>query len=138
MRNFNRIDLGIFVDESVDRTISCGNCPSACCRKGMAIHLMESEANSLRLSGTELTEIDVPQEERRRLKLGKASYYRLDSDCGNLVIGEDGQTSCLVYGYESPLRPHACDEFVMGGIACAATQAKRVERGEDEFVIPED
>ncbi len=92
--------------------------------------LAPSEATNLRFSGTELSEVRLSEEERRRL--GRVTYYRFENDCGNLQRDEDGYpTGCIVYGQESPLRPH-------GSSGCAKDQIDRVDRSEDEFVVLED
>ncbi len=99
--------------------------------------LAPSEATNLRFSGTELSEVRLSEEERRRL--GRVTYYRFENDCGNLQRDEDGYpTGCIVYGQESPLRPHACSDLVAGSSGCAKDQIDRVDRSEDEFVVLED
>lgn len=118
----------------VDEAISCGNCPSACCRKGMVMSLSDSEAAYLQDGGTSLEKMNKKSSIMARvlhLGSGKDSYM-LKSDCSNLEIdSETNETSCIVFS--EPERPEVCDNYKMGAYQCGRLQLARVASGQDEF-----
>ena len=138
MENRNRIDLKIIPINGVDKDVSCRNCPSACCRKGMVIPLSGHEAELLVQAGTTLEEHHISRRERRRLGIGKETLYRFQSDCGNLATTEDGASYCKAFDQESPIRPSICSEFKEGGYDCGAIQLARIAWGQDTLAVHEE
>ena len=75
---------------------NCGNCLALCCRQGVQMPLSEAEADFMRRSGTELSQVEAPKPETtRRVKFlplitrtepAADGRYRLESDCGYLTI----------------------------------------------------
>ena len=131
MKNFNRLNLDIVPINGVDKDVTCSKCPSACCRKGMAIPLSRAEHRSMQAAGTDMRELPVDVRGRRRV-FGR-KLYLLASDCGNLGVAEDGTTFCSVYAQQE--FPRACGEFAMGGYGCVSTQLSRIVHGEDTLEI---
>ena len=134
MKNRNRIDLTIIPVNGSDPAIDCTKCPSVCCREGMTLPLSAEEADLLAAAGTELEPVTLSRIERWRRGLGSQAFFTFKSDCGNLVTDNKGNALCGVFEAESPVRPKACGEFVMGGYACATVQLYRQRKGEDEFI----
>ena len=134
MDNTNRINLELIPVNGVDKSVNCANCPSACCREGMVLPLTRGEAATLEDAGTQMHQLDRSESRGRRPGRGR-KFYRFDSNCGNLAIDpETGQTSCEIYGSDN--YPKVCTEFTMGSYACALTQLKRIDMGEDRAVEP--
>lgn len=114
--------------------LSCGECPSACCQKGMSIPLSKEEAWFLIEAGTGLT--SSPEEKKsklsRRLRRQGVSFFTLETDCGHLDLPEDGGPGqCDAFG--SAERPLICREFTVGDIAC---RAARFAKGVDPLSQP--
>lgn len=107
--------------------ISCGDCPSACCQKGTVIPLSKEEAWFLIEAGTGLE--SYPEDEShhltRRERKHDVAFYKLDTDCGNLQLPEDGGPG-KCNAFRSQDRPAICREFVVGSHAC---QDIRIEYG---------
>ena len=131
MKNRNpRLELSIIPINGTDPSIQCSSCPAACCREGMILPLSGAEAEHLREAGTDLAPLSKEETEGRRAPF-RRRFYRLDSACGNLAINAV-TSEAMCDAYDSPDRPRICDEFTMGGFACAQTQLWRIETGQDE------
>lgn len=114
--------------------MSCSECPSACCRQGTILPLTHDEAWSLIEAGSGLE--SYPEDEKhsltRRQRRRGISFYKLDTDCGNLQLPEDGGAGkCDAFG--SPERPLICREFTVGDLAC---RTARIENGLDSIPKP--
>jgi hypothetical protein len=106
---------------------SCGDCPSACCTAGTVLPLSKDEAWSLIEAGTGLLEHpeDKLHQLSRKERRNDITFYKMETDCGNLQLPEDGGPGkCDVF--QSSERPAICREFAVGSAAC---QHIRTENG---------
>lgn len=115
----------------------CQSCVGACCRAGIIISIDSEEAAWMQAGGTEMQAVLEASPNRDWAKLGRKvvpnddeqrqaliysnrlekgqGFYRLVSDCGNLVL-RDGWYQCEAH--EDPDRPDICNTFQQASDQC--------------------
>ena len=118
-----RANLGASLNSSIQfpyEVASCATCPAACCRENVRMPLTDKEAEFMRIGGTELEPLDseptCSERVRRMLGMSVTHDYRLGTDCGYLVEGEDGRMLCSAH--EDDNRPSICRDFQADSYNC--------------------